>query len=218
MAFLLPQTKSISTGLLSWTHPSASRPLEDICTSSVLQAQWGFDMRQKERLCPPALQVQDWGRARGSAPVNPCDRRTRRSRSGGVIDVWGIPDRSVWDLLSCLCVLHVGGSFYLLEVCVCGEMNWWFERAQERQSIPHTTDIYAARLTDGRSVSYQRPAKLSPPIHTVLVYEYRVLMKIRWKTGVELANMLRLSKNLLNGSIMYYKEMGKSSLKHDSSS
>ncbi len=33
-----------------------------------------------------------------------------------------------------------------------------------------------------------------------------------------LANMLRLSKNLVNGSMMHYKEMGKSSLKHDSSS
>lgn len=39
--------KAPARGLLSWTHPSASRPLEDICTSSVPQAQWGFDMRQK---------------------------------------------------------------------------------------------------------------------------------------------------------------------------
>lgn len=52
---------------MSWAHPSGSRPLEDICTSSVAPGTF-FDMRQENRLHPPApepieVQIEQWKRS-----------------------------------------------------------------------------------------------------------------------------------------------------------
>ncbi len=215
--FYWPQTKASARGLLSWTHPSASRPLEDICTSSVLQAQWGLTCDRRNRALPTSSSGADWGRARGSAPVNPCDRRTRRSRSVGWLMCEGSRPLCVGSALLSLCFCMLEGVSTCWSLCM--RWNELVSRKSTRKAKHPTHNRHICSQTDRwEKCVLTRDRPHESPIHTVLVYEYRVLMKIRWKTGVELANMLRLSKNLLNGSIMYYKEMGKSSLKHDSSS
>lgn len=131
--FYWPLTKSASTGPIVMDASICIKAIRGYLHFLSAAGPVGFwHATEGTGFWPAALQVQI-GAERGAALLSASVTDARRE---AVIDVWGISTARCGICFSCHCVCACWREFLLVEVCVCGQMNWRVERAQE--SMPHT--------------------------------------------------------------------------------